>query len=48
MSRSHARDTTKIGKAAALPIADELLPYVKARDERNPSTSDVGRRGCAG
>jgi integrase len=37
VSRSHARDTTKGNRAAAIPIADELRPYLKQAVERSLS-----------
>jgi integrase len=35
--RSYGRDTTKGGRAEAVPIASELLPYLEAAIKRSPS-----------
>jgi len=35
--RSHGRDTTKGNSALAIPIADELVPYLRVAIERSPS-----------
>lgn len=37
VGRSHGRDTTKGNSALAIPIADELIPYLRVAIERSPS-----------
>jgi len=48
VGRSHGRDTTKGAATKAVPIADELVPYLKTAIARSPSElvfpNDDGRR----
>jgi integrase len=41
VSRSHGRETTKGGRAEAIPMARELVPYVQQALARSPADSEL-------
>jgi integrase len=41
VSRSHGRETTKGGRAEAIPMARELVPYVQQALARSPAESEL-------